>query len=74
MGREDVQKFGTPTGDETIENKELEAELRSRAKENRINCAELFAIAEKLGLPRKQVGDAATQLKIKISNCQLGCF
>lgn len=74
MGREDVQKFGTPTGGETIANKELEAELRSRAKENRINCAEMFAIAEKLGLPRKQVGDAATHLKIKISNCQLGCF
>ena len=74
MGREDVMNFGTPTGDETIANKELEKELRSRAKENRIACAEMFAIAEKLGLPRKQIGDAATQLKIKIGNCQLGCF
>ena len=74
MGREDVQKFGTPSGDEAIENKELEADLRSRAKENRITCAEMFAVAEKLGLPRRQVGDAATQLKIKISSCQLGCF
>ncbi len=74
MGRDDVHKFGTPTGDETIDNKELEAELRSRSKDNRIDCAQMFAIAEKLGLPRKQVGTAATQLKIKISNCQLGCF
>ena len=74
MTHEEVEKFGTPTGEETIENKELEAELRSRAKENRINCAEMFATAEKLGLPRKQVGAAATRLKIKISNCQLGCF
>jgi hypothetical protein len=74
MGRDDVHNFGTPTGDETIENKDLEAELRSRAKDNRVDCAQMFAIAEKLGLPRKQVGDAATQLKIKIQNCQLGCF
>ena len=74
MTHEDVEKFGKPTGDESVENKELEAELRSRAKDNRINCAEMFAIAEKLSLPRKQVGTAATQLKIKISNCQLGCF
>jgi hypothetical protein len=74
MSREDVHQFGTPTGDETIENKELEAELRSRSKDNRIACAAMFAIAEKLGLPRKEVGAAATQLKIKISNCQLGCF
>ncbi len=74
MGHEDVEKFGTVTGNETIDDKELEAELRSRAKDNRINCAEVFAIAEKLGLPRKKVGSAVNQLKIKISNCQLGCF
>jgi hypothetical protein len=74
MTHEDVEKFGSATGKETIDNKELEAALRSRAKDNRITCAEMFAVADKLGLPRKQVGDAATQLKIKISNCQLGCF
>lgn len=74
MGRKDVQQFGTPTGEESIGNKELEAELRSRAKDNRITCAEMFAVAEKLNVPRKQAGDAATKLKIKIGNCQLGCF
>ncbi len=74
MTHEEVEKFGEVTGKETIENKKLESELRSRAKGNRITCAEMFAIAEKLKLPRKQVGDAATELKIKICNCQLGCF
>ncbi len=73
MTREDVKKFA-PTGNETIENKKLEAELRARAKDNRITCPEMFAIAEKLRLSKKEVGDAATQLRIKISNCQLGCF
>ena len=74
MGHDDVKKFGKTTGDETIENKELETQIRSRAKDGKITCPEMFAIAEKLGLPRKTVGDAATQLKIKIHNCQLGCF
>lgn len=74
MGHEDVSKFGEVTGEETIDNKELEAALRERAKDNRITCPEMFAIAEKLGLPRKVVGGAATRLMIKISNCQLGCF
>jgi len=74
MGHEDVNEFSEATGEETIENKELEAALRERAKDNRITCPQMFAIAEKLGLPKKEIGAAATQLMIKISNCQLGCF
>jgi hypothetical protein len=74
MTHEKVSKFGQPDGNESIPNKKLEQELRARSKDNRIACAQMFAIAEKLGIPRKEVGDAATQLKIKISNCQLGCF
>jgi hypothetical protein len=74
MGHDDVSRFGEVTGKETIDNKELEAAIRKRAKDNHITCVEMFAIAEKMGLPRKEVGNAATQLKIKIQNCQLGCF
>ena len=74
MGHDDISKFGEATGEETIENKELETALRERAKDNRITCPQMFAIAEKLGLPKKEIGAAATQLMIKISNCQLGCF
>ncbi len=74
MGHDDVKKFGKITGGESIENNELETQIRSRTKDGKITCPEMFAIAEKLGLPRKTVGDAATQLKIKIHNCQLGCF
>jgi hypothetical protein len=74
MGHDDVERFGEVTGKETIENKELEAEIRSRVKENKITCPEMFAIADKLSLTRRDVGDAANQLKIKIHGCQLGCF
>ncbi len=74
MGHDDVERFGEVTGEEAIENKELEAEIRSRVKENKITCPEMFVIAEKLNLTRREVGDAANRLKIKIHNCQLGCF
>jgi hypothetical protein len=74
MGHDDVQQFGEVTGEESLQNKELEAAIRARVKDGKITCPEMFAIAEKFGLPRKQVGDAANGLKIKIHNCQLGCF
>ena len=37
-------------------------------------CAEAYEIARKLRVSRRRIGDTATQLKIKIANCQLGCF
>jgi hypothetical protein len=53
---------------------ELENLLHKASKENRINCSSALAIAKALGIPPGEVGYAANKLKIKISNCQLGCF
>jgi transcriptional regulator with GAF, ATPase, and Fis domain len=53
---------------------ELENLLQKASKDNRINCASALAIAKSLGMPPSEVGRAANKLKIKISNCQLGCF
>ncbi len=53
---------------------ELEDRLQKAARQNRINCAGALAIAKTLGIPPAEVGAAANRLKIKISNCQLGCF
>ncbi|HUT34199.1 MAG TPA: hypothetical protein VNE39_12010 [Planctomycetota bacterium] len=52
----------------------LAAELRRRAKDGPLPCAAAFAIAEELGIPRIRVGQAADELGIKITACQLGCF
>ncbi len=52
----------------------LAAELRQRARDGRLPCATAFAIAEELGIPRIRVGQAADELGIRISDCQLGCF
>ena len=52
----------------------LAEELRRRASDGCLPCAAAFEIAERLGIPRRAVGDAANELGIKIVDCQLGCF
>lgn len=55
-------------------NKELKEEMLKKAIDGRISCAAARQMAEKLGLPYKEVGAAANELGIKIKDCQLGCF
>jgi LAO/AO transport system kinase len=53
---------------------ELEKLLKERAEGGKISCAEAWKIAEKLGVPRKDVGRAADDTGIRIKDCQVGCF
>ena len=43
-------------------------------KDGHIQCASVWQLADSIDVSRRWVGDTATQLKIKISDCQLGCF
>ena len=54
--------------------KALEEEIRSSLVNGKLPCAEAFRIAKQVTVAPKEVGDAANDLKIKISSCQLGCF
>ena len=54
--------------------KKLEDEIRGSLVDGKLPCAVAFRIAEKLGVPIRQVGDAANELDIRIRGCQLGCF
>jgi LAO/AO transport system kinase len=58
----------------TARKKEITALLRQRAESGRLTCAEARKIAEELKVPYAEVGSAANDLKIKIRNCELGCF
>ncbi len=40
----------------------------------RLPCAEAFRIAEQFGVEKREMGRICNALKIRISNCQLGCF
>lgn len=48
--------------------------VRSSLDDGKLNCESAWGIARHLKVSRKKVGDTATQLKLSIANCQLGCF
>jgi hypothetical protein len=53
---------------------EIIAKLKEAAREGKIACAMAQKIAVENKIPMKKVGDVLNQMKIKISQCQLGCF
>ncbi len=61
-----------------LEGIQIAARLREEIQTSLINrqlpCGIAFQIAKKLKVGRRQVGDTATKLNIKIVDCQLGCF
>ena len=40
----------------------------------RLPCKTAYEVARKLKVSRRKVGDTASKLNIRISDCQLGCF
>lgn len=52
----------------------LEEELEASLVKGKLPCAVALKIARKFKVNPKTVGDTANKLKIKVANCQLGCF
>ena len=48
--------------------------VKAKEKEGRISCAVALKLAQELGVPTIEVGNAANELDIKIVKCSLGCF
>ena len=57
-----------------MKQEDIIAQLKETAKDGKISCAMAFKIAKENDVSTKEVGALLNQLKIKISNCQLGCF
>ena len=53
---------------------ELRNIIRAAAPEGKIPCAAAFKLAEDLGISRQELGNLLNELRIKIIQCQLGCF
>ena len=53
---------------------EIAAKLKEVARDGKIACAMAQKIALENKIPMKQVGEILNQMKIKIMQCQLGCF
>jgi molybdopterin-guanine dinucleotide biosynthesis protein len=60
--------------EETAKKKKIIDLLNQRTEEGRITCAAARKIAEEVGAPYRIVGEIADELKIRIRNCELGCF
>jgi hypothetical protein len=54
--------------------KRLEGAINEKAKDGRLPCALCFKIAEDFGISKKEMGKILNEMKVKISQCQLGCF
>jgi hypothetical protein len=49
-------------------------EIKKKAKNNRLPCPIAREIAKELSVSYREVGRTADELKIKITECELGCF
>lgn len=54
--------------------KGLRETILEKAKDGKLPCALCFKIAEDFGISKKEMGKILNEMKIKITQCQLGCF
>jgi hypothetical protein len=48
--------------------------ILEKAKEGKLPCAVCFKIAKDFGISNREMGKILNEMKVKISQCQLGCF
>ena len=53
---------------------DVKTRIKAAAPEGKIPCAAAFRLAEELGISRKELGNLLNDMRIRISQCQLGCF
>ena len=54
--------------------KVVEKMIIEASSKGRLQCDKAQTIAQTLNVPLKTIGQVADQLRIRISQCQLGCF
>jgi hypothetical protein len=59
---------------EMADRKKLEGTILAKSKDGKLPCAMCFKIAEDFGISKREMGKVLNEIKIKISQCQLGCF
>jgi hypothetical protein len=52
----------------------IEGTIKEKTKDGKLPCAVCFKIAEDFGISKKEMGKILNEMKVKISQCQLGCF
>ena len=57
-----------------MDRKKLEKTILEKGKGGKIPCAMCFKIAEDFGISKEEMGKILNEIKVKIGQCQLGCF
>ncbi|MFB3883733.1 MAG: hypothetical protein ACE144_00820 [Thermodesulfobacteriota bacterium] len=57
-----------------MDRKKIEKIILEKAKDGKIPCPICFKLADDLKIPKKELTKILNEMKIKISQCQLGCF
>lgn len=60
--------------DPLVMKEKIKKEIQKKATNNRLSCSVARKIALDLSVSYKDVGNAANELQVKITNCELGCF
>ncbi len=53
---------------------EIRNAVRKAERDDRLSCEAAHAIGRELNVPLREIGAVCDELKIKIKECQLGCF
>jgi len=57
-----------------MKEEDYEKEIRAVAEEGKITCKGTMKLAARLGVPTRDMADLLDKYKVKIKECQLGCF
>ncbi|MEW6376111.1 MAG: hypothetical protein AB1502_10035 [Thermodesulfobacteriota bacterium] len=57
-----------------MDRKKLEEAILKKSKEGKLPCVICFKIAEDFKISKREMGKVLNEMKVKISQCQLGCF
>lgn len=48
--------------------------IRKETTDGKITCARAWLLADQFGYPKREMGTLLNELKVKLIQCQLGCF
>jgi hypothetical protein len=54
--------------------KRIEEAVQAKVKDGKLPCTVCFKIPEEFRISNKEMGKILNEIKVKISQCQLGCF
>jgi hypothetical protein len=57
-----------------VDKESIIEKVKKKTKDGKIACKQALKISAEEGISSKDLGALLNELKIKVANCQLGCF